>query len=108
MEGRIFDAKSGAKVHSTLHTSTSWVNMGKSSESKKKDKGKTSSSSKSSKAFQVPSDHKQTLQTVLDYISTLGLQDVAEKLAKVTSLTAVRIFLSLYVDDSEVQSPGIE
>lgn len=64
--------------------------MGKSKESKKTEKGSKSSSTKSSNGFTVPSDHKETLQAVLDYVSSLGLKDVVGKLEKATSMTAVR------------------
>lgn len=79
----------GPVLHSELGHNT----MGSSKDSKKKDKGSKSSSSKSSNGFTVPSDHKETVQAILDYVSSLGMKPIVlETLENATSMTAVRIF----------------
>lgn len=66
--------------------------MGKSEDKKNKVKNSTKTDKSVSAKSTIPSDQKQTVQAVLNYLSSLGLQDVCRALEAASDLKAVRVF----------------
>jgi len=64
--------------------------MGKSEDKQKKEKKPSSVEKSSSKKPTIPSDQKQVVQAVLNYLSSLGLNDVCKALESASDLQSVR------------------
>lgn len=75
--------------------------MGKSRSDKKKSSEKAESEKKLLKQEGIPSDQRQVVQVVLNYLHSLGLTSVCRKLESETGLKTVRA--SLYL----IPRPGI-